>query len=502
MTELDVNRPEMAGLGRQAVDALADWLDALEKSPASDYTPAEYLAERLRRPPAAGPGDFGELVETFLRAAGQGVNTAGPGYLAYFPAGGLYSAALAELLANAVNRYTGLAQMAPALVAMEHGVLTWLCERFGLPPGAGGITTSGGSTATLSAVLAARQSRLGDDLTGGTLYVTAHTHHCVAKAARICGLPAGAVRQVPMTGDLRMDVRAAAELIAADRAAGLRPFLLAGTAGTTGTGTIDPLPELAGLAAREGLWFHVDAAYGGGFQLTERGRPLLAGIERADSIAIDPHKSMFLPYGTGVLLVRDPAALHAAHADGGDYLQDLAAMDGLPDFANLGVELTREFRGAAAVAAAAPARRGRLRPRAGGEARPGRRGAPGAGRRSPLRGAVAAGSDRGGVPAARGRRRAQPPPAQGDQRHPADLPEQHERSGAALPAAVRAQLPYARPPRRARTRHHQGCGRRRDGSVIVNFRGSHESFTAFVGDDSAACCGSVVKWASQRARGR
>ena len=345
MTELDVNRTGMAALGRQAVDALADWLDALEKSPASDYTPSAELAERLRRPPAAGPGDFGELVETFLRAAGQGVNTAGPGYLAYFPAGGLYSAALAELLANAANRFTGLAQMAPALVAMEHGVLTWLCERFGLPPGAGGITTSGGSTATLSAVLAARQSRLGDDLTGATLYVTAHTHYCVAKAARICGLPATAVRQVPMTEDLRMDVRAAAELIAADRAAGLRPFLLAGPAGTTGTGTIDPLPELAGLAAREGLWFHVDAAYGGGFRLTGRGRALLAGIERADSIAIDPHKSMFLPYGTGVLLVRDPAALHAAHADGGDYLQDLAAMDGLPDFANLGVELTREFRG-------------------------------------------------------------------------------------------------------------------------------------------------------------
>ncbi|MEV4803264.1 aminotransferase class V-fold PLP-dependent enzyme [Nonomuraea sp. NPDC049421] len=345
MTELDLNRPDMAALGRQAVDVLADWLDALEKSPASDYSPPDGLAERLRRPPAAGPGDFGELAETFLRAAGQGVNTAGPGYLAYFPAGGLYSAALAELLANAANRYTGLAQMSPALVAMEHGVLTWLCEQFGLPPGAGGITTSGGSTATLSAVLAARQSRLGDDLTGATLYVTGHTHHCVAKAARICGLPAAAVREVPVTDDLRMDVRAAAGLIAADRAKGLRPFLLAGTAGTTGTGTIDPLPEVAELAAREGLWFHVDAAYGGGFQLTERGRPLLTGVERADSIALDPHKSMFLPYGTGVLLVRDPATLHAAHADGGDYLQDLAAMDGLPDFANLGVELTREFRG-------------------------------------------------------------------------------------------------------------------------------------------------------------
>ncbi|WP_344872195.1 pyridoxal phosphate-dependent decarboxylase family protein [Nonomuraea antimicrobica] len=345
MANLDVNRPEMAELGRQAVEVLADWLEALEESPASDYTSPAGLAERVRRPPGDDPGDFGELVATFLEAAGQGVNTAGPGYLAYFPAGGLYSAALAELLANAANRYTGLAQTAPALVGMEHGVLTWLCERFGLPRGAAGITTTGGSVATLSAVLAARHDRLGEDLSGGTLYVTGHTHHCVAKAARVCGLPAKNVRQVPATDGLRMDVRAAAELIAADRAAGLRPFLLAGTAGTTGTGTIDPLPELAGLARREGLWFHVDAAYGGGFQLTRRGRARLAGIEHADSIALDPHKSLFLPYGTGVLLVRDPALLHAAHAADGDYLQDLNPLDDLPDYANLGVELTREFRG-------------------------------------------------------------------------------------------------------------------------------------------------------------
>jgi aromatic-L-amino-acid/L-tryptophan decarboxylase len=206
---------------------------------------------------------------------------------------------------------------------MEHGVLSWLCRQFGLPATAGGLITTGGSLATLAAVVAARHDRLGEDFTGGTLYVTAHTHHCVAKAARVAGLPAAAVRVVPTTGDLRMDTAAAAAMIEADRAAGRRPFLLVATAGSTDTGTVDPLPGLSELAARERLWFHVDAAYGGFFQLTTRGRAALTGIGAADSVVLDPHKGMFLAYGTGVLLVADTAPLREAHSGQAHYLQDI-----------------------------------------------------------------------------------------------------------------------------------------------------------------------------------
>jgi aromatic-L-amino-acid decarboxylase len=339
---LELDGSAINRLGRAAVNFLADWVDDLATAPASIDGQASQLTAVLRRPPADGPGDFAELLETFRQAVDQGVNTAGPGYLAYFPAGGLVTAAVAELLAQAVNRYTGIAELAPALVAMEHGVLTWLCDQFGLPAGAGGLVTTGGSVATLSAVVAALHAHGARD---GTLYVTEHTHYCVAKAARITGLSPAQIRVVPVDERLAMDVSAAAELIAADRAAGLRPFLLVGTAGTTSSGTVEPLRELGGLARREGLWFHVDAAYGGGFQLTGRGRARLAGVELADSIVLDPHKSLFLPYGTGVLLVRDPATLHAAHSGGGHYLQDLSPAEGLPDFAQLGPELTREFRG-------------------------------------------------------------------------------------------------------------------------------------------------------------
>jgi aromatic-L-amino-acid decarboxylase len=317
-----------------------NFIDGLEKAPATGPT----TAPPVPAPPPEEPGDLHDLLARFGDAASQAIETAGPRYFAYFPAGGLYSSVLAEMLAHTTNRYTGLAGPAPALVALEESALQWLCGEFDLPAGAGGLFLSGASVATLTAVHTAREDRLGGPDPRGTIYVTEHTHYCVAKAARIAGFAADAVRVVPVDAELRMDVTAAAELIARDRAAGRRPFLLVGTAGTTSTGTVDPLGDLAELAAREDLWFHVDGAYGGAFQLTARGRRLLDGVARADSISLDPHKSLFLPYGTGVLLVRDVRRLRAAHSATGDYLQDFDQDLG-PDYAGLGPELTRSFRG-------------------------------------------------------------------------------------------------------------------------------------------------------------
>lgn len=342
---LEPDRAGWEAMGRAAVGFVADFVDGLPAAPAADLDGAAALVAALLGAPPDGPGDFAALLETFGQAARAAVETAGPRYFAYIPGGGLVASALAELLARAVNRYTGISAFAPALVAMEEGVLRWLGGEFGLPPTAGGLVTTGGSLATLAAVVAARHDRLGEAFLDGALYVTAQTHHCVAKAARVAGFPAAAVRVVPTTADLRMDVAAAARLIAADHAAGRRPFLLVGTAGTTNTGAVDPLPDLADLARREGLWFHVDGAYGGCFQLTARGRARLAGIEAADSIVLDPHKGLFLPYGTGVLLVRDAARLRAAHTADGHYLQDIGGDRPLPDSADLGAELTRDYRG-------------------------------------------------------------------------------------------------------------------------------------------------------------
>jgi aromatic-L-amino-acid decarboxylase len=322
---------------------IASFLGGLNDAPAQGPELTAQVAGRFAVPPLDGPGRFGDLLATFADASRYALETAGPRFFAYMPTGGLPSSAIAEMLARAVNRYTSLAWAAPGLVALEESVLRWLCSVYGLPAGSGGMLTTGASTGTLAAVVAARQHRLGEEFGDGTVYVTEHTNLCVAKAARIAGFRPERVRVVPTGPDLRLDVAAAARMIAADRSAGRRPFMVVGTAGTSATGTVDRLADLAALARREDLWLHVDGAYGGFFQLTRRGRDRLAGIASDDSITLDPHKSLFLPHGTGVLLVRDPGLLRAAHAEEAPYL--LGSAGELPSYADLGPELTREYRG-------------------------------------------------------------------------------------------------------------------------------------------------------------
>ncbi|MEU4098702.1 aminotransferase class V-fold PLP-dependent enzyme [Streptomyces sp. NPDC026673] len=346
---LEPDRAAMAEMGGFVLDRVMDFVESLPDRPTGntvDPLATADLVTAFLAPPPEQAGDLKALLDRLDNAVDCAYETAGPGDMAYIPGGGLYSSAVAEFYTRGVNRYGGLAFGAPAMAALEESVLRWMAQSVcGLPEGSGGLLTTGGSMANFSAVVAARHHHLGEDLADGTVYVTAYTHHSVAKAARLAGIRARNIRTVACTAELRMDVEAAAAMVSADRAAGLRPFLLVGSAGTTDTGTIDPLPDLADLAERENLWFHVDAAYGGFFRLTERGRRRLEGIERADSVTLDPHKTLFLPFGTGALVVREPAKLHAAHEGTGDYLQDIESTGGLPNYSHMGPELTREVRG-------------------------------------------------------------------------------------------------------------------------------------------------------------
>ncbi len=326
---------------------LTDVLRDLPEAPASDHNGvAALLADPdLRREPPETGRPLPELLDVIDRAARAGLNPSSPGYMAFIPGSGLVSAALAGLIGDVLNRYTGFAFPSPALVALEADLLRWLAGLFGLPATGGGLLTSGGSLATFSAVVTARHDRLPDNFLHGTLYTTDQAHQSVAKAARLAGFPTDAVRVVAHDRAQRLDVAALAALVEHDRQTGRQPFCVIANAGTTNTGAIDPLPQIAELCTVERLWLHVDGAYGGAFQLTDRGRARLAGIELADSITLDPHKGFFLPFGTGCLLVRDTAILRAAHTDqDAHYLQDLDPLE-LPDFADLGPELTREFRG-------------------------------------------------------------------------------------------------------------------------------------------------------------
>lgn len=337
----------MAELSRRVEERIVSHLAKLGEQPAADVSGGIDLARSLRQDVAPEQGQpLDPLLDLlFDRAIPKGFGTTSPGYMAYIPGGGLFTSALAAFIAAAANRYTGLFAAAPALVELESNVLRWFRGWVGFPSTSAGILTSGGSLANFTALVTARRNRLGDDLGRAVMYASDQTHHSVVKAANLAGFPASSVRAVPVDEQFRLIPSALAEMIAEDRAAGRRPFLIVGNAGTTNSGAVDPLDELAELAGRERLWFHVDAAYGGFFVLTERGVNRLSGLSRADSIVLDPHKGLFLPYGTGCLLVRDGLALRDAHRSSAIYLPKMQDDPELVDFCELSPELSRPYRG-------------------------------------------------------------------------------------------------------------------------------------------------------------
>jgi len=327
-------------------ERVVEHIASLPGQPASYTTDGRAEARAQAETMPAHGSDLETLLSViFDDAVPTSFNTAGPGYLAYIPGGGVFPSALADLIASAINRYVGVWVAAPALVQLELNVVRWFCEAMGYGAGSGGILTSGGSISNLTAIVTARRERLDDDFRDGVIYTSDQTHHSVRKSAVLAGFPDSAVRQIATNERQEMRLDALTEAIATDRAAGLRPFLLVGNAGSTNTGAVDPLDGLADVAEAEGLWFHVDGAYGAFFMLTERGAQALTGISRADSITLDPHKSLFLPYGTGCLLVRDEQALRRAHATFADYMPVMQHDADFVDFCDLSAELSRDFRG-------------------------------------------------------------------------------------------------------------------------------------------------------------
>lgn len=280
---------------------------------------------------------FGDLVP-------RSANTASPGHFGWIPSGGVFPAAVADLISGAVNRYTGMYRSAPALVQLEADVLRWFCEWFGYPAEARGVFTSGGSMATFAAVVCARESRC-EETGRAVVYASIDAHSSVAKGVRLAGLPLGALRFIPVDRERRMRPDLLSAAIAEDRSAGREPFLIVATAGTTCTGAVDPLHAIADIAEREGLWLHVDAAYGAFFRLVPELGELLNGLSRADSLTADPHKSLFLPYGTGALLVRNGALLPRAFATAGSYLPTPSGLDEDYDPYRYGPALSRDFPG-------------------------------------------------------------------------------------------------------------------------------------------------------------
>ncbi len=346
LADLEFTPEDMRRMGEAVVRRVVDHLATIQQQPVRGDVDAADLCRAMREPaPEQGSALEPLLDSLFNDWIPRTFNTASPGYLAYIPGGGVFPGALADLISSGVNRYTGVWLTAPALVQLEANVLDWMREWMQFPASTRGLFTTGGSKANFTAIICARERKLGTELRRGTLYLSTETHHSVAKSARLAGILPDRVRTIPVDGEYRMRADALEDAIARDRAQGLMPFLVVSSAGTTNTGAVDPLREIAALCRREGLWHHVDGAYGASFHLCPELRPLLAGLSEADSLTLDPHKGLFIPYGTGALLVRDGDALRAAHSESASYMPENRDDDEFYDPHQYGPDLSRGFPG-------------------------------------------------------------------------------------------------------------------------------------------------------------
>lgn len=337
----------------RALDDALEYVQTLRDRPAWQPVPDEI--KRALREPMPEDGNafedvYREFTQTILPYATGNVH---PRFWGWVQGTGTPSGAVADLLAAIMNSNVGGRDH--GAVYVERQVIGWFRDLFGWPQSASGLLVIGTSAANLAALMVARTSALGHDVREYGLgrserqlvgYASAATHACVRKAFEMAGLGSANLRVLSIDDAHRIDPNAVAAAIARDRSAGLHPFVIVGNAGTVDVGAIDPLEELADLAQREGLWFHVDGAFGATAYLSQRLRPKLRGIERADSIAFDFHKWLHVPYDAGCVLVRNGEIHRATFASEGPYItrmkRGLAA--GEPWFADYGPDLSRGFR--------------------------------------------------------------------------------------------------------------------------------------------------------------
>src|SRR3954452_17937315 len=336
---LSLEPEEFRRLGYAAIDRLVEHYAALDPKPPVPAPDPDWSSARV--PPCPdGPTDpqeaLGFLFEEVLARAQY---TSHPRFFARISSPSNPLSVLADLAGAGVNVFAGGWIGGAGASAVELAVLEWLRGWMGLPEGSEGVLVSGGSVGTLTALGAAAHARA-HERSRATAYVSEHTHSAVGRAWRILGFAPAHLRVLAADEHQRLPVEAAREAIAAARAAGLEPFVIIATAGTTSTGAIDPLSELADLAQAEQLWFHVDGAYGAPSRLVDP-EPL-HGIERADSLVLDPHKWLFQPYACGCVLMREPGMLERAFSLDGAYLRDTTSTD--VQFRDRSPQLTRGSR--------------------------------------------------------------------------------------------------------------------------------------------------------------
>src|SRR2546423_1586416 len=344
-SDIALSEDEMRKFGYRVVDLLVEHFGNVRTGPVgAKGEPAKLIPLFDVDPPENGR-DPNELLARLERDVfPNNLHVDHPRFFAFVPGPNNFVSTMADALSAGFNVFNGTWLGGSAAAAVELGIVRWLCRICGFPDAAGGLFLSGGSMANLTALVAARHSLLKDQVEGATVYFSDQTHSSVERALRVIGFAPEQMRKLRSDENFRLSIQNARAAIGEDRGKGLRPFCVIANAGTTNTGAVDPLNEVADLASKEKLWLHIDGAFGVAAILSDRGRALLQGLERADSISLDPHKWLFQSFECGCVLVRDAALLKSAFQIKADYLRDVHRS--LEEFnpCDYGVQLTRSFR--------------------------------------------------------------------------------------------------------------------------------------------------------------
>ncbi|MDH7914388.1 aminotransferase class V-fold PLP-dependent enzyme [Winogradskyella sp. SYSU M77433] len=344
--KLTVSKAEMQSYGYKIVDAIVEHFDTQDtKNPVVTATREEMDNLFLENVPEGGTDAHQVLDFVIDKVLTESNIVSHPKSYSFVPGPSNFISAMADTLATGFNVFSGGWAASPAATELEIVTINWLLKLFKFPnKKGGGIFTSGGSMANLTALVTARRQKCGDDFSKAIIYMSNQTHSSNIKALKTIGFKKEQVRLIPVDSDYKISINKLKNAIAKDRIEGCQPFCLIANAGTTNTGSVDQLDDLAKLCKNENLWFHVDGAYGGAAILTEKGAKLLKGIQKADSLTIDPHKWFFQPYEMGCLLVRNHKWLSATFSEKPEYLRDIEGNTSEINFYDHGIQLTRRFR--------------------------------------------------------------------------------------------------------------------------------------------------------------
>jgi len=335
----------MQRLGYRVVDLLVQHFAEMRDGPVGAKGEPDELMALLSGPPSEMPTDPHALLARLEKDVFQNnLHVDHPRFFAFVPGPGNFVSTMADALASGFNVFNGTWLGGSAAAAIELTVIDWFRRFCGFPETAGGLFVSGGSAANLTALQAARSMKLGDRIQDTAIYFSDQTHYSVERALRVIGFSREQFRRIPSDDRFQLPLEPLREAIRADKKAGARPFCIVANAGTTNTGAVDPLPGLADLCAKEAIWLHADGAYGAAAVVCERGGEKLTGLDRVDSLSLDPHKWFFQPFECGCVLARDAAHLKTAFQLMPEYMRDVHRNTAETNPADYGIQLSRGFR--------------------------------------------------------------------------------------------------------------------------------------------------------------